>query len=214
MTRRPKLVDPISCGDHLVSTVATRSCPFCGQHSQNFFFFLSAQRVVARAWQSQEAGHVERHELWADWAGIHKKRIRNLCQAVAPGELRSPSNECVKGLSWRRSHDHDHGNNIDGSCGATDDAHADSAAKPNDALCSYGFDSEVMPAWHAEAETLAQKEVSLPLAIPQSAADSDEVQAEWADGHRKANPELHVGRTRHSRPRRGPHMDQSGNARW
>ena len=75
--------------------------------------------------------------------------IRNLCQAVAPGELRSPSTECVRGLSWRRSHDHDH-DDIDGSCGATDDAHADYAAKPNDALCSYGFDSEVMLAWRAE----------------------------------------------------------------
>ena len=172
-----------------------------------FFVEGRAQRVVARAWQSQEAGHVDRHELWADWAGTHKKRIRNLCQAVAPGELRSPSTECVRGLPWRRSHDHDH-DDIDGSCGATDDAHADSAAKPNDALCYYyGFDSEVMLAWRAET-------ASLPLAIPQGAADSDEVQAGWADGHRKANPGLHVGRTRHSRARRGPHMNPSGNARW
>ena len=137
----------------------------------------------------------------ADWADPHTKRSCNLCRAVAQGELRSPSAERVRALPWRGRLDHDHDKNIDGSCGVTDDQHAEPAANLNVAPSYYhGFDSEVMLAWRAEAETPRRREVSLPLPIPHGAADSDEVEAEWADGHRKAIPGLHVDRTRDLQP--------------
>ena len=122
-------------------------------------------------------------EQSADWATSHTKRVSNLCRAVAQGELRSPSAGWVRALPWRRSNDHDHDNHIDDSRGVTDDQHADSAANPNAVFMA----SILKSCWRdaPKQRRLDERRCRCRLGS-QCAADTDEVEAQWADGHSRA----------------------------
>ena len=183
-TRRPQLVDPSSCGDHLVSTVATRSCPSCGQCKRSFDFpkrdvhnglLLALSKVKLAVWKSMEPRQC------ADWADTHTKRIRNLCRAVAQGELRSPSAERTRALPWRRRVDHDHDNNIDGSGGVIRIMFRAIITASSLESCGHG----------------APRQRRLDGRKCRCRLRPHMVEAEWADGHRKAISVLHVGRTQH-----------------
>ena len=136
---------------------------------------LALSKVKLAVWKSMEPRQC------ADWADTHTKRIRNLCRAVAQGELRSPSAERTRALPWRRRVDHDHDNNIDGSGGVIRIMFR--AIITASSLESCGHD--------------AQRQRRLDGRKCRCRLRPHMVEAEWADGHRKAISVLHVGRTQH-----------------
>ncbi len=118
----------------------------------------------------------------ADWKETLARRIRNLCRAVAQGELKSASSKWVRSLPWNAALDEVGDASTPSTSKRANESRPKITGKSKDADTSttYGFDKELHLPYRIKPGK--RMETGLPLTADATTDENGWLMAEWPDG--------------------------------